>query len=789
MEFPTVLKVRIVAVLLVLALVATATELSAYVPPPPPDEAHLGELWYRYGPRVDKLAFPLMKDYTMRLLAFEAGELSLVGVTPADLDRIRRNRPDAHIIFTAGTTSAGHLRFNTQLWPVKYLELRQALAHLWDRDRMISESPLRGIAIKCTTIVPPTHGRFMNPNTDFDKLYPYNPEKAKELLAKIFVPCTGPDGRPAWCDPREGNRVVHFEIWSLPEATSPTYWWIAQYIKSEAEKIGLRVTVKPVSTIELDAARAAGTVQSWVSGWSFGRYPTFLYYFFHSRELRPGGWNEYKVNLSHLDQILDKFIFAESIDEAIEWAWKAQEILVREVIPWIPTYTTVSITAFDGKLDRSTIILVYAPPAELPTGTSYFWWNSVRFKDRKFGGTIVYFHSADVGTYHPATYRWVTEGDAINRVYGFLSNANPANMYDEENRINVYYKHYKVDKVPYPAAPDGEAVRITITLLEGIKWQDGVEMTVDDIEYTLIKFGKELKTRRYYGPDIDMLLEVRKINKTTVELYFDELGWADRYYYKDLRVLPKHIFERLPDPLVDPSKVPHPFIPGLTAMIGNGPWVLVKREPAYTEFFWNPWYYWRHPDRTVKFETVTIPAAISEGSSFKISTVLVDYLGSRATNASVSVKLLGPITLTLTATHAGAGVYEVTVPGLRAGKYTVEIYAEQPILMWSVDNKYTTTITVGAIVGPGLAGPVIEKPSAVVIEIPGMPSVKISPPPVISFAVPEVKLAVQPLTLTSTEAVSEMKSTVAAVSSPTMAYGAIALSILTLGAAVAIKRR
>ncbi|MEM1961825.1 MAG: ABC transporter substrate-binding protein [Sulfolobales archaeon] len=787
LKTPIKIVTTLIALAIVLGLIQSASATS--LPPPPPDEAHLGDYWFRYGPHVDKLAMPLMKDYTMRLLAFEAGEISITGVTAADLDRVRRNRPDAHIIFTAGTTSSGHLRFNTQLWPVKYLELRQALAHLWDRNRMISESPLRGIAIKCTTIVPPTHGRFMNPNADFEKLYPYDPEKAKELLAKVFVPCTAPDGKPAWCDPREGNRVVEWEIWVLPEATSPTYWWIAQYIKSEAEKIGLRVRVKPVSTIELDAARAAGTVPSWVSGWSFARYPTFLYYFFHSRELRPGGWNEYKVNNSKLDEILDKFIFADSIDEAIKWAWEAQEILVKEVIPWIPTYTSVGITAFDGKLDRSTIILVYAPPAELPTDTSWFWWSSVRYKDRKFGGTLVYYHSADVGTYHPATYRWTTEADAIARVYPALSYSYPPNMYDEENKVSVFFEYYKAEKVKYPAAPDGEAVRITIKLFEGIRWQDGVEMTVDDIEYTLIKFGKELKTRRYYGPDIDMLLEIRKINKTTVELYFDELGWADRYYYKDLRILPKHIFERLPDPLMDPAKAPHPFIPGLTAMIGAGPWVLVKREPAYTEFVWNPWYYWRHPDRTVKFAEVSIPSAADEGKPFKLSITLADYLGNRATNASITIKISGPMTLTLTATHVGAGVYEATVPGLRAGTYTIEFYAEQPIMLWSVDNKYTAKITVGAVVGPGPVGPTIERPPTVIIEIPGIPPVEISPPPAISLSPPEMKIATPVIAIASSESVSKMAEAVTGVSTATMSYGAVALSVVALGIALGVRRK
>ncbi|MEM0196101.1 MAG: ABC transporter substrate-binding protein [Sulfolobales archaeon] len=746
----------------------------------------LGEDWYKYGPYLDKITYPVMKDYTMRLLAFEAGELSLVGVLPAHLDRVRTNRPDAHIFFTVGINSLGSLHFNVQLWPVKYFELRAALAHLWNRDRIIAESPLRGLAVKCTTIAPPTHGAWVNWDADFEKLYPYDPEKAKSLLAKIFTPCTGPDGRPAWCDPREGGRVVEIEILSLPEATSPTYWWIAQYIKSEAEAIGLRVTIKAVSSRELDAATSAGTAQAWIIGWSFGRFPTFMYYFWHSSEIRPGGWNEWRVNDSRLDAILDRFYFTKDMKEAMEYGWKAQELLAKEIIPWIPTYTSIGITAFDGAIDRDSIVLAYAPPLKDPVGFSAFWWFTVKYKDRTFGGVLRYYHTVDLTTYHPATYLWASEADAIFRIYIPTMYTRPEDIYAEP-RIPMFLKYFNIDEVTYEGT---KAYRFTITLFEGIKWQDGVELTAEDYAYTVLKFGKELKTRRYYGPDIEKLIDVKVVNKTTLELYFKDYGWVDPFGYTEYVILPKHIFERLPNPLEDPSTLPHPTIPGLPAMIGNGPYALAKiREIAYAELVWNPWFYYRHPDRTVKFAAVTIPSTVNEGTPFKVSVTLVDYLGVRATNASVTVKLTGPITLTLTASHVGGGVYEATVPGLRAGTYSVDVYAEQPIMKWSVDNKYSTKVTVGAVVGPGPVGPTIERPPTVVVEIPGIPPVEITPPPMISFAAPEVKVTTPVVVLSSSEAVPKTTETVAAVTPATLSYGAVALSVVALGIAVAVRRK
>ncbi|MEM4775028.1 MAG: ABC transporter substrate-binding protein [Sulfolobales archaeon] len=745
------------------------------------------EYWYRYGPYIDKITFTVMKDYTMRLLAFEARELSMIAILPMHLERLRSNRPDAHIFFIVGFSTAGGLHFNVQLWPVKYFELRAALAHLWNRDRIIAESPLRGLAVKCTTLLPPAHGAWVNWDADFEKLYPYDPEKAKSLLAKIFTPCTGPDGRPAWCDPREGGRVVEIEILSLPEATSPTYWWIAQYIKSEAEAIGLRVTIKAVSSRELDAAIAGNIAQAWIIGWGLTRYPTLLYYFFHSSEIRPGGWNEWRVNDSRLDAILDRFYSAKDMEEAKEFGWRAQEILVNEIIPWIPTYSAVSILALDGEIDRDSVILTYAPPAKEPVVYSVYWWWNIRFKDRKFGGTFKYYHTVDITTYHPATWIWSTEGEAILKVYYPLTFVRPENIY--LGYVPIFLKNYRIDRVEYG---NKEVYKLTITLFDGIKWQDGVEMTAEDYVYTIMKFGKELKTRWYYGPHIEKIIDMKTINKTTLEVYLEDYGWMDLYSlteYEFFIVLPKHVFERLPNPLEDPSTLPHPTTPGLTAMVGNGPFALVRlREVAYSELVWNPWYFYRHPERKVHYAAVSVPATVSEGSAFKISVTLTDYLDHRATNASVTVRLVGPIALSLPATHVSAGVYEVSIPGLRAGTYTVEIYAEQPIMLWSVDNKYVTTLTVGAV-APVSVGPVIERPPPIVVEVPGVPPVEIAAPPVISLSAPEVKITMPVVPLTSTEAVLRTAEIVRTMSPASLSYVAVALSAISLAIAVAVRKK
>jgi hypothetical protein len=186
---------------------------------------------------------------------------------------------------------------------------------------------------------------------------------------------------------------------------------------------------------------------------------------------------------------------------------------------------------------------------------------------------------------------------------------------------------------------------------------------------------------------------------------------------------------------------------------------------------------------------VDIPATVAEGTPFRVRVTLTDYLGARATNATVTVGITGPMTLTLPATHVGGGVYEVTVPGLRAGTYTVEVRAEQPIMRWSVDNKVVRTLTVGAAPTPTPVGPTIERPPTVKIEIPGVPPVEVVPPPTISLAAPKVEVATPRVDIASTDAATKAVEAVKGAAVPTASYAAVALGVVALGVAVAVRRK
>jgi len=705
------LVVFLIMILMLVSMVSSLTlAVSAQAPKKDP----------RIGPYIDKITMPVQRDYSIRLLGFLANEFDILGVLPRDLDRVRRERPDAHIIFTVGINALGSLHFNVQLWPVKYPEVRKAIAHLTNRDEIISKSPLQGIAVKNPTIAPPTYGKWVNPNTDFEKLYPYDPQRAKQLLATIFQPC--PDNPNFWCDPREGMKPVEIEILSLPEATTPVYWWEAQYWKNQLESVGVKVKITPVSSRELDARTTAGTAQAWVIGWLFGRFPLYMYYFWHSREIRPGGWNEWKVSNATLDDLLDKFYYAESIDEAIKYAWKAQELLT-DIIPWIPVYTGVGITAFNGAIDKDSILLNYAPPLKDPVGFSYFWWNTVKFKDRPFGGTLRYYFTVDITTLNPTVYLWASEADAIFRVYTYGYVTRPEDIYAEP-RIPVLFEDYKVERV----VVGGENLtKITIKLRDGITWHDGVPITAYDYEFTVKKFGMELKTRRDYGPYIDALKSINVVDDRTIEFYLTNYGWSDLYTFTEYRPLPRHIYGRLQNPLDDVSLLPHPSVAGLTAMIGSGPFAMVKREVAYAELVWYPEYVYRAPERMPRVSIEGLPTQIAAGDRVTIRVRALDPMGSPSPAITVTARLSGPVGLEIPLRSLGGGLYEATLPALREGTYTLIVEASMPVMIWKAVGSASQSIRVVAGAPTQAPGPAPEvKP--IEISVGGV-TVAISTPP------------------------------------------------------------
>lgn len=83
--------------------------------------------------------------------------------------------------------------------------------------------------------------------------------------------------------------------------------------------------------------------------------------------------------------------------------------------------------------------------------------------------------------------------------------------------------------------------RIVIRLKKGILWEDGVELTAEDLVFT-IRLIADPKTGSPYAEDYMRISEVRSLDRYTVEVLYDEYYARAKVSFASA-ILPKHVLE------------------------------------------------------------------------------------------------------------------------------------------------------------------------------------------------------------------------------------------------------
>lgn len=125
---------------------------------------------------------------------------------------------------------------------------------------------------------------------------------------------------------------------------------------------------------------------------------------------------------------------------------------------------------------------------------------------------------------------------------------------------------------------NNDFTELTIRLRRGVFWSDGKPFTADDVVYT-IELIKRTEGMAYHH-QMQEVKEVRKTDDYTVIVRLNSPNsrfhtiWLDRW--GALRPLPKHVFEKVKDPLTFTFNPP----------IGTGPYVLHSFDPGG---YWTLW--------------------------------------------------------------------------------------------------------------------------------------------------------------------------------------------------------
>lgn len=290
-------------------------------------------------PKLAQVVFKPVPDRNTRAAMLEAGDLDVVlGIPYMEIDRLK-SLPGIRIAERLSSEQI-FITFNTLKKPFGDKRIRQAISYSIDRKGIVNALLLGKARLAETYALADVKHVFK-----YD-IYPYNPEKAKSILAGL-----------GWKLGKSGYLEKDGEIFKVsivtPSGRYPLDREIAEAIQAQLKKVGIDLKVMIlesgayVKAIFLDRqARQGAEFGMLLIGRPMGPDPdTAFTQHFHSNYFPPNGINiSAFVNVA-LDRALEEG--ARTIDETKRGAIykKAQDIL-NEEIPWLPIYASMDFVGF-----------------------------------------------------------------------------------------------------------------------------------------------------------------------------------------------------------------------------------------------------------------------------------------------------------------------------------------------------------------------------------------------------------------------------------------------------------
>jgi len=148
-----------------------------------------------------------------------------------------------------------------------------------------------------------------------------------------------------------------------------------------------------------------------------------------------------------------------------------------------------------------------------------------------------------------------------------------------------------------------EGQKIIFNLAKNATWQDGKPLTSNDVKFS-IEYLKENKIPTFL-PVVEQIIEVNAPSPQVVEVTMNGTSIFNLIDVGGIIIIPEHIWKDVSDwRTFQPDRELHPSSPGLTKMIGSGPFILSEEKPGE---FWrltaNPNYFKKLQEKSQPSET------------------------------------------------------------------------------------------------------------------------------------------------------------------------------------------
>ena len=503
------------------------------------------------GPFVDEILINIYFTPEAEWLALETGQIDVTDwALPAEKVEEYAGSEWDDVIYTYDYAEYGYflIDINHRNWPLSSLDFRKALAHLVDKDAIITDI-VQGYGLPLTTVVLPAHGEWLN--TDLVD-YPYDPATAVTILTAADFVDTDSDG--ILNDPQTGDnlRALDFYI----RAGDPLRSAAGQLIADSMEAVGIPVNRHIVArTVCYQYVMMDYTFDLYTGGWIFMLEPDYLYDLYHSDWAGTDQpWNLDYGGFAGADDENYAVKYSLTKEDAIAACWTAQEKMLDQVAN-IPLWTSVSVKAV--KAGWTGVV------NELGIGINS-WWTFLNIKQEgtEGGGTVRYGFKSDIETLNIIHSNWYWDQEVLGKIYDSLTTVDPFTRDDIPNLAESWTIE----------SWNTTGTKMTFNLKEGLKWHDDESFTAEDVAFA-IQFLIDSETP-VYAPNVGNVVDVVAVGDYTVEVYLDTQSYFALHWIGWLPIFPKHVWEAH----VDDWNTFEPTTP--EDLVGTGPFVFVEYVPG-----------------------------------------------------------------------------------------------------------------------------------------------------------------------------------------------------------------
>jgi peptide/nickel transport system substrate-binding protein len=270
--------------------------------------------YWRGKPKVDRIVFKVIPDAQAALLAIKRGDVHILADVGAQT--IPAIRADANlVVLTQPGLAVNGIALTNDAKPLDDKRVRQALNYAVDRDAL-DKSLFQGLAEPMTAPMPKAQWGF----DETLKGYPYDPEKAKKLLAEAGFP---------------NGFEAELLSYSSPRGYNPAGADFAVAIQGYLQKVGVKANIRKQEMGAFLAEVRSGKYNSmFTSGFTGdnGDPDNFLYTLFASPMMPVNDTSHYKN--PEVDRMLLEAKRSADKEKRIALYKEAQRIIMDDA-PWI----------------------------------------------------------------------------------------------------------------------------------------------------------------------------------------------------------------------------------------------------------------------------------------------------------------------------------------------------------------------------------------------------------------------------------------------------------------------